>query len=71
MVKYDTIVIGEDESSPSCDLSDGSVPMWLVRCNGEPYTAQPTLLRAKVYASGFSRRVEIIEGIFIPKKITK
>lgn len=51
---------GASEASPS-------LPMWLVKFDGEPHAAYPGALQAETYASGFSSKdkVEIVAGAFI------
>jgi hypothetical protein len=38
--------------------------LFLVICDGKPCAAYPRRLQAEVYASGFSKPVEIVAGIF-------
>ena len=47
----------ECTAPPPCSL-------FLVICDGEPRAAYPRRLQAEVYASGFSKPVEIVAGIF-------
>ena len=48
----------------SGNVSD-RLTLFLVSCDGNPRSAYPRHVQAKVYASGFSKPVKIIEGVFI------
>ena len=68
--------IDDDETKKKISPDDllnqeGAIPMWLVYYDGKAFTAQPTRLRAEVYASNFSRPTEIRGGIFIPISASK